>query len=54
MGEDALRRRDAGAHQEGRPVDGVEAQDVLADHVQVGRPVLRVQSVALDRDSRPR
>ena len=38
MREDALRHRQAGAHQEGRPVDGVEADDVLADDVQVGRP----------------
>ena len=26
-------------HQESRPVNGVEAQDVLADHVQVGGPI---------------
>ena len=39
MGEDPPRRCDPGGHQEGRPVDRVEAQDVLADHVDVGRPV---------------
>ena len=39
VGEDAPRHRDAGRHQEGRPVDRVEAHDVLADDVQVGRPV---------------
>ena len=39
VGEDALLGvLEAGAHQEGRPVDGVEAQDVLADDVQLGRP----------------
>jgi hypothetical protein len=32
---------DPRAHQEGRPVDRVEADDVLADQVQVGRPELR-------------
>jgi hypothetical protein len=37
--KDALLHFDAGAHQEGRPIDRVEADDVLADHVQVGRPV---------------
>ena len=39
MGENAARHRDAGRHQEGRPIHGVETHDVLADHVQVGRPV---------------
>ncbi len=38
MGEHPPGRGDAGRHQEGRPVDGVEAQDVLADHVQIGGP----------------
>src|SRR3546814_2459786 len=36
--EDALGRLQAGGHEEGGPVDGVEAQDILADHVEVGRP----------------
>ena len=37
--EDAARHLDPGRHQERRPVDRVEAHDVLADDVQVGRPV---------------
>jgi hypothetical protein len=36
---DALRQGQPGRHQEGRPVDRVEAHDVLADDVDVGRPV---------------
>ena len=43
MREDALRQRDPRRHQEGRPVDGVEAHDVLADDVQVGRPEMRAR-----------
>ena len=46
--EDALLHGDAGAHQEGRPVDRVEADDVLADDVQVGRPEL-LELLALRR-----
>ncbi len=38
MGEDAPRRRQAGGHQEGRPIDRVEARDILANHVKIGRP----------------
>ena len=38
MGKDTLRRRQSGGHQEGRPVNRMEAQDILADHVQIGRP----------------
>ena len=38
VGVDPLGRCDAGGHQKGRPVDGVEAQDILADHVNIGRP----------------
>ena len=38
VGEDALRQRDVGGHQEGGPEDGVEAQDFLADQMQVGGP----------------
>ena len=37
--EDALRRLEPGRPQERRPVDRVEAHDVLADDVQVRRPV---------------
>ena len=40
MAEHALGQLDARRHEEGRPVDGVEAQDVLADDVHVGRPVV--------------
>src|SRR3546814_13809373 len=39
MGEDAAWRLQAGRHQEGRPIDGMKAQDILADHMQVGWPV---------------
>ena len=39
VADDALRQLDAGGHQERRPVDGVEADDVLADQVDVRRPV---------------
>ena len=35
---DPARRLEAGAPQHGRPVDRVEPGDVLADHVEVGRP----------------
>ena len=41
MGIDAARQRQAGGHQEGRPVDRMEAHDVLADDMQVGGPVGR-------------
>ena len=43
MTEDLLRQRSAQGHQEDGPVDGVEADDVLADKVQVRRPVLLVE-----------
>ena len=39
MHHDAFRQRHAGSLEERRPVDGVEANDILADHVNVGRPV---------------
>ncbi len=35
VGEDASRKGDAGRHEEGGPVDGVEAQDVLANHMDI-------------------
>ena len=38
--EDPLGRIDARAHQEGRPVDRVEAQDILAHHVKIARPIV--------------
>ncbi|MDI2020517.1 hypothetical protein PJL18_01026 [Paenarthrobacter nicotinovorans] len=37
---DALGQFQSGAHQERRPVDSVEARNVLADHVYIGRPEL--------------
>ncbi len=39
MREDRARQRQARPHQHRRPVDGVRGEDVLADQVQVGRPV---------------
>jgi hypothetical protein len=51
MREDAPRRLEPGGHQEGRPVDRVEAQDVLADEVDVGRPPLR-ESIGIIRIAR--
>ena len=38
MREHATRKRKTGGHQESRPVNGMEPEDVLADHMQVGRP----------------
>ena len=38
VGEDLLRQRQVGGHQEGGPEDGVEAEDFLADEMQVGGP----------------
>ena len=38
MREDPARQLDSGRHQERRPVHGVEPDDVLADHVQIGGP----------------
>ena len=38
MAEDLTRQRQLCRHQHGRPDHGVEAGDVLADHVKVGRP----------------
>mmetsp|Transcript_37478 Transcript_37478/g.98466 ORF Transcript_37478/g.98466 Transcript_37478/m.98466 type:complete len:306 (-) Transcript_37478:108-1025(-) len=40
MRKEAAGQRQARRHQEGWPIDGVEAQDVLADHVKARRPVL--------------
>jgi hypothetical protein len=45
VGPDRARQLDAGAHQERRPVDAVEARDVLADDVEVGRPPVAVALV---------
>ena len=38
MAVDLLRQGQVGRHQEGRPVDRVESDDVLADQMHVGRP----------------
>ena len=37
--ENPSRQLDSGRHQKRRPVHGVEPDDVLADHVQIGGPV---------------
>ncbi len=51
--EDAARHLDAGRHQERRPIDRVEAHDILADHMQVGRPVaLELRAVAVGKSGR--
>ena len=38
MAEDLLRQGQAAAHEHDRPDDRMEADDFLADEVQVGRP----------------
>ena len=38
MREHPFRQRQSGRHQECRPVNRVKAQDILADHVKIGRP----------------
>ena len=43
MGEDALGQRQFGRHQESRPVDRMETDDVFAHHMEVGRPEILVQ-----------
>ena len=49
MTEDLLRKRLAERHQEDRPVNGMEADDVLADKVKVRRPpfVIFLRGVAV-------
>ena len=44
--EDVARDLDLGGHQQRRPVDRVELEDVLADHVEVRRPVALGQVLA--------
>src|ERR1700675_2523664 len=41
MRPDLFRQREAGGHQKCRPVNGVEANDFLADEMEIGRPVSR-------------
>ena len=43
VAEHLLRKREVEAHQEDGPVDGMEADDVLADQMEVRRPVLLIQ-----------
>ena len=38
MAEDLLGQIQSGREQHRRPVDGMEAQDVLTDHMDLGRP----------------
>ena len=47
VAEHPLRQRQIQCHQHGRPQDGVETQDFLAHHVQVGRPELIVIVISL-------
>ena len=47
MAKHALGQRQIQSHQHGGPQDGVEAQDLLAHHVQVSRPELVVIVVGL-------
>ena len=44
--DDLFGQRLAGSHQERRPIHGVEADDVLADHVNVGGPEFAKRFVA--------
>ena len=53
MSEDGLRRRQASGHEQSRPVDGVEAKNILSDNVNVCRPgasycIARLPRVARD------
>ena len=43
MSEDLLRKRFTERHQENRPVNGMEADDILADEVQIRRPFLFIK-----------
>src|ERR1035437_8346271 len=49
VGDDALGQRQVGGHQELGPIDGVEADDFLADEMQVGGPkILAMNFFAVD------
>ncbi len=50
MAPHRLRQRDPRAHQHGGPDDAVEARDVLADDVQVARPVALHETVGITRE----
>ena len=45
VAEDALGQRQLRRHQEGRPIDRVEADDILADDVHIRRPVMPARIV---------
>ena len=45
MHDDLFRHGQSGRHEESRPVDGVEAGDVLADHMRVRRPEFRPRAI---------
>ena len=49
MAEDLFRQRFAQCHQDDGPIDGVEAKDILADDVDVCRPVffIKVAGIAV-------
>ena len=54
VAEDLLRQGHAHAHEHGRPDDGVEAHDLLADHVHVGGPVLVIIVVLVVQEAEGR
>ena len=41
MADDLFRKLKPERHEEDRPIDRVEPCDILADHMDVGRPVFR-------------
>ena len=47
MAINLLGQRDLRRHQERRPIDGVEANDILADEVDIGRPIAVEQFAAV-------
>ena len=54
MAEDLLRQGHTHTHEHGRPDDGVEAHDLLADHVHVGGPELVVIVVLIVQEAERR
>ena len=54
MAEDLFRQRQPGGHEEGRPVDAVEAEDVLADEVDARRPELVVPRLVIAAETERR
>ena len=49
VAKDLFRQGEVKRHQKDRPIDGVEAEDVLADHVDLGGPVLLEQGGLLGK-----